>query len=280
MAFDTLSIISNLLSGLIGVIIGVILTYFVQRRINKEEENKQKRELASIFLNEIKEIETVIKALDEKGITRTNVREKWLEFDLVVGNENSYFRERENYPIRNSFELFDSEIYTLGNVSDYDLVTDLKEIGKRVYRAELFLQRYFKKILPDLKDNSGNTADEKDDVIFMAMIDYLRDKIAKSNVKGKLEKIRESSSKWNDLPKWGIIGWIQFLIEVFIILFGAYVAVSSELTVPPSSALGWGLSYIAIGFALAVNQLNSYRAVDQKEFLMSIKAQLDRIEKR
>lgn len=134
MAFDTLSIISNLLSGLIGVIIGVILTYFVQRRINKEEENKQKRELASIFLNEIKEIETVIKALDEKGITRTNVREKWLEFDLVVGNENSYFRERENYPIRNSFELFDSEIYTLGNVSDYDLVTDLKEIGKRVYR--------------------------------------------------------------------------------------------------------------------------------------------------
>lgn len=80
--------------------------------------------------------------------------------------------------------------------------------------------------------------------------------------------------EFEEIPKWGIFGWIQFAVQLLIIIFGAYVAYSSSTTI------GIGLSYMAIGFALAVTQINAYKGLKQNKLLEDMKKQLDRIEKK
>jgi len=80
--------------------------------------------------------------------------------------------------------------------------------------------------------------------------------------------------KIDNIPDWGLLGWIQFLVQVGIILFGGFVAISS------TSTIGIGLSYMAIGFALAVTQINAYKGLKQFALLEEMKKQLDRIEKK
>lgn len=184
------SILSGLVGAIIGVIIGAILTYWFQKKINKDERNKRKKELSAIFLSEIKAIQSLIKDLADAGINKGNVRTKWLDLQQVLNeNENLYLRDRESYPIHNAFELFDSELYILGDDGDYDLVRDLKEIGKRVHRAELYFQKYLKDFLAELEPEKYTSTDDDNDIIFINMIDYLHDKINKSKVEIKLERI-------------------------------------------------------------------------------------------
>ena len=79
---------------------------------------------------------------------------------------------------------------------------------------------------------------------------------------------------FEEVPKWGIIGWIQCIVQIIIILFGLIISYTS------TALIGIGLSFMAIGFSLAVTQINAYKSTKQYQLLEEIKEQLNRIEKK
>jgi len=87
-----------------------------------------------------------------------------------------------------------------------------------------------------------------------------------------LDKLDERKLK---LPKWGMVGWIQFILNAILIGLGAIIAYHAPVL--DYSQLGLGLAVMALGASLIFNQFNNEDTAEIKTRLKDIKKDLKEI---
>ena len=191
---DISIILSGLLGAILGVILGSILSYFIRILFENHKTEKRRKFLATLFLNEIKEIKSFIdelrnKEIDDMNIINVNtngITHSYLNnakfVDLMkIMDDKPYFTVKCNEPLKKPFEIFNDEIYSF---EEPELIRDLILLGKMINIAEKdFFQKYF---------NENNDPPKKsisDLRYFLSMIKHISNKIDKIQKDGTLNRI-------------------------------------------------------------------------------------------
>jgi hypothetical protein len=76
------------------------------------------------------------------------------------------------------------------------------------------------------------------------------------------------------LPKFSALGWIQFILNCVVVVFGLGIAAVGIVTADTRlkfQLLGVGLGLIGLGWALVASQVNAASIVEIKEMLTEMK---------
>jgi len=158
---------------------------------------QRKKFLATIFLNEIDEINFFVAELKNKGIDgiksikyddEVNSRKRSFNLEqyaniVVILGSNPYFTPMNDDPIKRSFDIFNDEIYSF---QDPELIRDLIQLGRMIRVAEGFVLKFYQ--------NSNNSEENRDTkiILFISMTEHIKNKINKILSDGTLKKFASS----------------------------------------------------------------------------------------